>query len=246
MYSSMSNQNDQKTLIDIRGFLETSFIDWDGKVVSVVFVAGCNMRCPFCHNAPLVTRPQTLKQFSTEEIEAFMLERKDFIDGLCITGGEPTLHKNLPAFIKHFKDLGFLIKLDTNGTNPEMLKKLIDQKLVNFVAMDFKAPLDERYEKATGVKVDLAKIKKCVDLLISSGIDHEFRLTVVPGLISEKEIEAIGPALKGAKKLALQQFVPENCLDESYTKIKPYEKDKLLSYQLTLKQYVHNTILRGA
>lgn len=253
MYPKVSNQNDKKTLkqpapLDVRGFLETSFLDWDGKISAVVFVAGCNFRCPFCHNSPLVLEPKNLKAFSVEEIDSFITERQDFIDGVVITGGEPCLHKGLPEFCKHYKDLGFLVKLDTNGTNPDQLKDLIDQKLIDCVAMDIKAPFDERYNKTAGAKVDLEKIKESAKLLMlrgARGFDYEFRLTVVPGLIDEKEIEEIGKTLRGAKKFVLQQFVPENCLDKSYAEIKPYNDNKLRSFQLTLKQYIHNTVLRG-
>jgi pyruvate formate lyase activating enzyme len=204
-----------------------------------------------------------------------MLERKDFIDGLVITGGEPCLYDDLPEFIQQFKELGFLVKLDTNGTNPEMLKQLIEnspaappanitaaqpatakltgaQPLVDYIAMDIKAPLDEeKYRRAVGLietKFDLEQIKQSVALLLSQSagsINYEFRLTVVPGLINETDIEEIGRQLKGAKKFVLQQFVPQNCLAEEYSKIKPYEKNILRSFQVTLKQYIHNTVLRG-
>ncbi|MFA4857868.1 MAG: anaerobic ribonucleoside-triphosphate reductase activating protein [Candidatus Margulisiibacteriota bacterium] len=242
-------------MIDLRGFIETSLIDWDGKVVSVAFVGGCNFRCPFCHNALLVTHPLTIEPVLKEKIKAAMLARKDFIDGLVITGGEPCLYPDLADFIKEFKDLGFLIKLDTNGSNPEILKKLINQKAgtpaqVDYIAMDIKAPLDEaKYCRATGAKIDLEKIKQSVNLLLTQSagaIDYEFRLTVVPDLINEADIEEIGRQLKGANKFVLQQFKAQNCLDPKFNTIKPYEKDVLRSFQLTLKQYIQNTILRGA
>jgi pyruvate formate lyase activating enzyme len=245
MHSHLPAENNQKNLIDIRGFIETSFLDWDGKITSVVFVAGCNFRCPFCQNAPLVLHPAALQAVTTGKIETFLLEHKDFIDGVVVSGGEPTLQKNLPAFMQHAKSPGLLTKLDTNGTNPQMVKDLIGQKLVDFVAMDIKAPLNEKYNKAAGVAVNLADLSATVRLLLEGKVDYEFRLTVVPTLIGEAEIEEIGRELAGAKKFVLQQFVPENCLDQNYTKIKPFEKSILQSYQLTLKQYIGTVVLRG-
>jgi pyruvate formate lyase activating enzyme len=230
---------------DIRGFLETSFLDWDGKITSVIFVPGCNFRCPFCHNNLLINNPDSLKKISVEEIESFIKERQDFIDGVVITGGEPTLYQWLPDLCKRFKDLGLLVKLDTNGTNPKMLSELIKSKLVDYVAMDYKGPLDERYDQSSGVKTDLGKIKESLDLIIGSGIDHEFRITVVPTLHHKETIVDMVKSIAGAKKIVLQQFVNKETLDKRFESVKPYEADELQSFAEAGRVYAPNIIVRG-
>jgi len=232
--------------LEIRGFLETSMIDWDGKISSVIFLPGCNFRCPFCHNFPLLFKPETLKKFEIEDIKKYLNEHRNWVDAVVISGGEPTLYKDLKKLMKEIKDLGFLIKLDTNGTNPEMIKELYDEKLVDLIAMDIKAPLNEKYEKLTGVKVDIKKIIQSINLIKSFDIDHEFRTTVVPGLLDINDIKKMSEQIKGVKKLVIQQFEPANSLDESLRDINPYTKEKLSEMVEAAKEFVPNTILRGA
>ncbi|MBN3033232.1 MAG: anaerobic ribonucleoside-triphosphate reductase activating protein [Candidatus Saganbacteria bacterium] len=235
------------TAFDLRGFLETSFLDWDGKVSSVVFLPECNFNCPCCSNWLLVHEPGSLPAVELEKIERFLTERKDFIDGVVITGGEPTVHPWLPELIKHFKDLGLSVKLDTNGTNPKMLQRLVarDSRLVDYVAMDIKAPLNEKYEAAAGVKVDLAKIRESIKLIMNSGIDYEFRTTVVPNVIGKMEIEEIAAAIAGAKKYALQQFVPAHSLIKEMQALDPHPGETIKEMAELAKKYVANTIVRG-
>ena len=186
--------------MEIKGFQETSFLDWDGKIVSTLYVAGCNFRCPFCHNSGLIERPQEYATIPQERIDNFLTERKDFIDGICLTGGEPTLYKDqgLFEFLEHIKDLGLKIKLDTNGTDPECLDQLIAKKLVDYMAMDVKGPLDQRYDRLSGVKTDLAKIEQSIKLIRESGLPYEFRTTVVPTLLDVPDIKDIAQSLAGA------------------------------------------------
>lgn len=231
--------------MDIRGFIETSLLDWDGKISSVVFLPGCNFNCPYCSNWMLVHEPETLPAVDLNKIDNFLSGRKDFIDGVVITGGEPTLHPWLPELIKHFKSLGMLVKLDTNGSNPEILSDLLDHKLIDYSAMDIKAPLNEKYQEATGVGVDLSKIKESIKLIINSGIDHEFRTTVLPGLIDEKGIEAIAKEIAGARKFVLQQFVPQHSRDKTLQRLTPYPKERMLLLVDAANKYVPQTILRG-
>lgn len=231
--------------MDIRGIIETSLLDWDGKITSVVFLPGCNFNCPYCSNWILVHAPQTLPAVDLNNIDNFLSGRKDFIDGVVITGGEPTIHPWLPELIKHFKSLGMLVKLDTNGSNPEILSELLGHKLMDYIAMDIKAPLNEKYQEATGVGVDLSKIKESIRLIINSGIDHEFRTTVIPGLIGEKEIEDIAKEIIGAKKFVLQQFVPQHSHDPDLQKLSPFSKEKLLSLSAASKKHIPETLLRG-
>jgi len=234
------------TEFEIRGFIETSFLDWDGKISSVLFVPKCTFSCPFCHNKTLVKEPESLEPVPIEKIEDFIKERKDFIDGIVITGGEPTLYSWLPKLCKRFKALGLLVKLDTNGINPPMLSDLIGAKLIDFVAMDYKGPLDARYDKSIGTKTDLNKIKQSIKIILDSGIDHEFRITVVPTLHKKEDIVEMAKAIPKAKKLVLQQFVNKNTLDPEFEKIHPYEAEELKDFCQAAQQFVPNTILRGA
>lgn len=230
--------------MEIKGFVETSMVDWDGKVSSVVFFPGCNFRCPYCQNGVLIFSPEELRTIPFDEIKKYLLEHKEWIDGVVLTGGEPTIHKDLPDLIKKIKDLGFLVKLDTNGANPKMMKDLIKAKMIDYVALDFKAPLDERYDKASGLKVDLKKIKESIKILMNGEIDYEFRCTVVPTILDEDEVEAMAKSIKGAKKFALQQFQPEHTIDENFRILEPYPKEKLEKLVYTANKYV-KTKLRG-
>jgi len=230
--------------MDIRGFIETSFLDWDGKISSVIFLPLCNFSCPFCNNASLLSKIELLPALDPEAIDEFLDKRKSFIDGVVLTGGEPTLQPDLISYIKHLKSMKFLVKLDTNGTNPQILKELMSEKLLDYVAMDIKAPLDERYFKASGTQVDLNKIRESIKLLMGSGIDYEFRTTVCPAFHEEKDLIDIAKEIPGAKKYVLQQFVAKDVLDPNLLKIKPYSKEELSDLARSARKYV-NTVLRG-
>ncbi|KAF0133198.1 MAG: ribonucleoside-triphosphate reductase-like protein [Candidatus Saganbacteria bacterium] len=236
--------------MDIRGFIETSLIDWDGKISSVIFVPNCNFRCPFCSNAPLLNNIESLPQIMPAKIDEFLKQRDKFIDGVVITGGEPTLQNDLPEYIKHLKSLGFLIKLDTNGSNPQMLKSLIENKLIDYAAMDIKAPLDERYLKSVGIPQTLVwgalhnSLLESLRFLIDSSFDYEFRTTVVPTFHDTADIEEIAKTINGAKRYMLQQFNPKDTLDPSLVLIKPYLKEKMIEIKNSCQKYV-KTSLRG-
>ena len=212
--------------MQVKGFIETSFIDWDGRISSVVFTPGCNFRCPFCHNAELVLRPEEHEDYPRDAIFGFLREHNDFIDGVVITGGEPILQPDLKDFCKEIKTLGIGVKLDTNGTDPTLLKELIGEKLVDYVAMDYKAPIDE-YRKAVGVETDTKKITESISILMNSGIDYEFRTTVVSGIHTKEDVEKISRELKGAKLLVLQKFFPGHCLDPSLNSLKPQSDEEM-------------------
>lgn len=231
--------------MNIRGFIETSLLDWDGKVSSVVFLPHCNFKCPYCDNGILIESPEKLEEIKIERVLEFGVGRREFIDGFVITGGEPTLHPWLPELIKRIKELGFLVKLDTNGSNPETISELLTHKLIDYIAMDLKAPLNDKYHAAAGVKVDLEKIIDAIKLIMNSGIDYEFRTTVVPAFLDEDDIEEMAKAIAGAKKYALQQFVPDHTLDERLRIIAPYSKEKMLQFAETAKRFVLKTIVRG-
>lgn len=233
--------------LELKGFTESSFLDWDGKVVSTVYVPRCNFRCPFCHNSGIIENPKAYDTIPLKQIEDFILDRKDFIDGICLTGGEPCLHQNkgLFEFLKRIKKLGFKTKFDTNGYDPDCLKKIIDEKLADYIAMDIKGPLDERYDKLSGIKTDIEKIRESIKLIMESGLDYEFRTTVVPGLLDTEDIKAIARSISGAEKFVLQQFVPAHTWDEDLREVKPYEKEKIDEIIEAAKEFVANTLARG-
>jgi len=228
--------------------IETSLIDWEGKIVSTLYVPSCNFRCPYCYNCDLILYPENFPNIAQSEIDSFLLERKDFIDGICMSGGEPTLYPDLPTYFKKIRDKGFLIKLDTNGTNPKLLKKLLDLDLVDYIAMDIKSSLDfNNYSKAAGIKdkAVLEKVKDSIGLIINSKIDYEFRITVVPLLHSEEIITEIARYITGAKKYVLQNFSPlEKTLDPSFQKIKPYSDEKIQELSEKAKKYIPNCYWR--
>ena len=195
--------------MDVKGFIDVSFVDWDGKVTSVIFLPNCNFRCPFCHNVNLVLNPEKIETIPFEDIEDQLGKHKDWIDGVCVTGGEPTLHKDLPELLSKIKNMGFKVKLDTNGTNPKLLRELLNQDLVDYVAMDIKAPLNVKsYSRIVGVNVDnlLEKIKESIKILMESGIEYEFRTTIVPTLHTLKDIKEICLSLRNCKKFVIQKF----------------------------------------
>lgn len=187
------------------GLQKLTLLDYPGKMACTVFTSGCNLRCPFCHNAGLVTHIDG-DFIGQEEILQFLSTRKGKLEGLCLTGGEPLLNKDVANFLSEVKKMGFSVKLDTNGTFPDLLKQLIDDKLVDYVAMDIKNS-QAKYSLTCGVNVDLDKIRQSVELLKSGKADYEFRTTVVRQLHTEQDIEDIAQWLVGARSWYLQQFV---------------------------------------
>lgn len=210
--------------VPIKGFLETSFIDWPGKICSVIFLPHCNFRCRYCHNAPLVLEPDSLKTFDLHGILTYLAENKGWIDGVCISGGEPTLHDSLPALLIEIRNLGLATKLDTNGTNPAVLRSLIKADLIDYIAMDVKAPLDEQsYCAITQSATRLDAIKESIRLIISNGIQHEFRCTVIPSYHRPHEIVRLAQELNGAQRLRIQNFNPHQTLDPDLCDHQPYD-----------------------
>ncbi len=234
--------------ITIKQMIETSLIDWEGKIVSTLYLPSCNFRCPYCYNCDLILHPENFPDISQRKIDNFLIERKDFIDGICMSGGEPTLYPDLPAYFKEIKKKGFLIKLDTNGTNPKLLKNLLDFSLVDYIALDIKSSLDfDNYSIAAGIKdkIVLEKVKDSIELIMNSKVDYEFRTTVVPLLHSDETIMEIARYISGAKKYVLQNFSPlEKTLDPSFQKIKPYPGEKIKELSEKAKKYVPNCCWR--
>lgn len=231
-------------MVILKGIQKTSMIDYPGKISTILFVGNCNMRCPFCQNPDLILNFESLPTLDENEILNFLKKRKKWIDGVCITGGEPLIYSDIPELLKKIKNLGFLIKLDTNGLNPNLLKKIIDEKLVDYIAMDIKSD-KEHYFKAAGVKVDMEKINKSIGLIKNSGVDYEFRSTIVPDFFNEEIIENIGEWLKQIRKFVLQQFrstLP--LLDKSFEEKKPYKKDVFEKFKRILEKYAKEVEIR--
>ena len=228
----------------IKGLQKLSLIEYPGKISAIVFLGNCNFRCHFCYNTDLVKNYDKLPDIPEKNILEFLSTRKGLLDGLAITGGEPTLHKDLPDFIKKVKDLGFLVMLETNGSNPKMLKELIDKKLVDYIAMDIKAPL-EKYDEVTGVKVNKKKIQESIDIIHNSGIDYEFRSTVIPKHFKKEDALAIGKWLKGSKRFVLQQFRSDKTLDENYKKMEAYSPEKMKEFVEIMKPFFDFVKVRG-
>jgi pyruvate formate lyase activating enzyme len=215
-------------MIEIKGFLETSFLDWPGKVCSVLFLPHCNFRCPYCHNHPLVFHPERFASIPLEVVLGRLQSFRGWIDGICITGGEPTLAKNLPHLIHQLKGRGFSVKLDTNGSNPQILETLVKNREIDFVSMDVKAPLDSfSYRRSIGIAIDLELIFKSIEILKREEVAYEFRMTVVPGLHREEDIKRLGEELRAGRRFILQNFNPENPLDPSLRNIVPYDPEVL-------------------
>jgi len=215
-------------MIEIKGFLETSFSDWPGKICSVLFLPYCNFRCPYCHNHPLVFHPERYSHFPLEDILGRLRSLRNWIDGVCLTGGEPTLHPNLPLLVREIKRNRLLAKLDTNGSNPQMLENLIETGEIDFISMDVKAPLDLfRYSRSTGLSTNLTPILESIEILKRGKVEYEFRMTVVPGLHREEDIQTLGDQLRVGRRFILQNFNPENPLDPSLKNVVPYDPEAL-------------------
>ncbi len=212
--------------IPIKGIEKLSAIDYPGKTCAIVFLAGCNFRCPYCQNPDLIKRPGSLPDISEEEVLDFLKSRRKWLDGLCLTGGEPCLHRGLPDFIRKVKREGFLIKLDTNGSNPGMLEGLVKEGLVDYISMDIKAPL-ERYEEVARVKVRGEDIQRSVEIIMNSGVEYEFRTTVVPRLFNKDDMERIGKWLRGAERFFIQGFRPGVTLDKAFRKESTFSPEEL-------------------
>jgi pyruvate formate lyase activating enzyme len=226
-------------MIEIKGFLETSLLDWPAKLCSVLFLPYCNFRCPYCHNHPLVFHPEQYATVPLEDILARLHSLRNWIDGVCVTGGEPTLHTDLPLLVREIKRHRFLVKLDTNGSNPQMLENLIDRREVDFVSMDVKAPLDPfLYSRSSGLPIKLKPLLESIEALKKGRVDYEFRMTVVPGLHQEEDILTLGDQLRVGPRFILQNFNPENPLDASMKNLVPYDPKALKKIEREVQEMV--------
>ncbi len=231
----------------VGGLQKTTLLDFPKKIAAIVFTQGCNFRCGYCHNPELLSfsenNSEQKNSLTEEDVLNFLQKRKGKLDGIVITGGEPTLQSGLYDFIKKVKSLNFLVKLDTNGTNSEILKKLIDEKFLDYIAMDIKSPI-EKYQKITNVNVKTENILKSIELIKNSGIDYEFRTTVLKSQLKLEDFEEIGKMINGATCYYLQKFVPSKIYDEKLLTEQNYTDIEFNQICEILKKYVNVVEIR--
>jgi len=231
--------------VQIKGIEKTTLIDFPGYVATVIFTGGCPFSCPYCHNPELTANPEALPTIPENEVLSMLSARAGFVDGVCLTGGEPTVQSDLAEFIKRVRDLGLKVKLDTNGSAPPVLASLFEEGLLDYVAMDIKAPL-ERYAEIVRVPVDPDIIQQSVDLIRSSGVPYEFRTTVAPTLLDEADLLCIASWLKGSERYVLQGFRPIRTLDEAFRSVTPYPAAKMRSWRQRLAPFFGECLVRNA
>jgi pyruvate formate lyase activating enzyme len=227
----------------IGGVQKVSMIDWPGKISSVVFLSGCNLRCPFCHNFQLCS---VKKNIDEGKFLDYINSRKEWLDGIVICGGEPLFNEDIIDFLEKIRSRGYEIKIDTNGTYPETLKSIIESGLADYVAMDIKTALtEERYRKAAGIVCDVEKIKTSIKILAVSGVKFEFRTTMVPGLVTEEDLVFNIGYIPEGSDYVLQKFLNENVQDNHFSKVLPYDENYILKVVKSLKNKGVNAWCRG-
>jgi len=219
------------------GLEKFTLIDYPGKIACVAYTIGCNFRCPYCHNPELVD--ETVEARITEkELFDFLGERTHMLEGVVITGGEPTMHEDLPSVMERVKSLGYLVKLDTNGTNPVMLHQVVEGGLADYVAMDIKSPM-RKYSATVARPVDIEAIQSSIDFLLSSPVEYEFRTTVIKGMQLPEDIDEIGKEIKGARRYFLQKFIPTKILNPQFIKKTTYSDKEFEGFRKKLQNYVN-------
>jgi len=229
----------------IKGLIENTLLDWEGRLAAVVFLPGCNYRCGYCHARHLLSHTDQDEAIPIQHVLASLLRDRNWVDGVVISGGEPTLHASLRELIELFRESDVPVKLDTNGSRPKVLESLLEDGLLDYVAMDVKAPLDERYEKVVRQPVNLDAVRACIELLIESDIGYEFRTTVCPESLAPDDVVDTAKAVRGAALYYLQRFRPWNCLDETLHAVKPYNDEQMRDLAGRCAKYVRRCIVRG-
>jgi pyruvate formate lyase activating enzyme len=227
----------------IGGLQKVSLIDYPDAICAIVFSQGCNFKCGYCHNPELVDQERFGKCIDEKKVMEFLATRKGKLDAVSITGGEPTIQKDLIEFVKKIKKMGFAVKIDTNGSQPHVLKALLKDKLLDFIAMDIKAPW-EKYEKITGVSADTRSIQESISLVLQSKIPHEFRTTVVEARLNANDIMEISKSISGAQSYVLQKFTPTKTLDKKYLKEKTLSDEELEQLKKRIEKDIPCVIVR--
>ena len=227
----------------IGGLQKVSLIDYPGLICATIFLQGCNFKCSYCHNPELVDPRLFQPCIKENEVLDFFNTRKGKLDAVTITGGEPTIQDDLAPFIKQIKKMGFAVKLDTNGSQPQVIKALLDEKLLDFIAMDIKGPL-EKYRNIASVPVASEKIKESINSILKSELLHEFRTTVVKSQLTPKDILKIATLISGSSKYALQKFVPVKTLNKKFLQEKNYSDGELEKMKKRLEKEIPSVIVR--
>lgn len=227
--------------MEILGLIKSSLIDYPGKLCTVLFTGGCNFRCPYCHNSSLVKKESA--QIFENEIFDYLKKWQGIVDGVCISGGEPTLQTDLIDFTKRIRDMGYFIKLDTNGTNPQVVDSLLKEDLIHYIAMDIKAPID-KYHEISNVKVNTADIKKSIAIIMASDIEYEFRTTVCKKLLTIEDIVNISNEIKGAKRYSLQNFMDNEFVLCGKGNLSPWDTESLNAAKEAIKDNIKEVIVR--
>lgn len=228
----------------IKGFQGTSLLDFPGRISSLVFWGGCNLTCPFCHNPALVLNPEAYPDLDPADLLATLAERKSFIDGVVISGGEPTLGRGLLPFLEEVKALGLAVKLDTNGLAPQIIAEIVDKQLVDYLAIDLKTT-PERYPELHSGAVSPEALIETVHLCTEVAVELEYRTTCVPGWVDEDVIIKLGELIDGAPLWALQQYHPEHALCEQAKEATPYSPEQIQSFAEIAGNYAQQVIVRG-
>ncbi|MCX7816670.1 MAG: anaerobic ribonucleoside-triphosphate reductase activating protein [Syntrophales bacterium] len=220
-----------------------SLIDYPDVISAVIFTQGCNFRCPYCHNPELVLSEYFETPIDEVSVLSFLERRRGKLEGVVITGGEPTIQRNLQSFLKRIRGKGYLVKVDTNGSRPDVMRKLLERGLVDYVAMDIKSSFD-RYRTVTASNIDPKLIVESAKLLMGWNGLYEFRITLVPDLVIFEDVKAIAREIKGAKRLVLQRFQPSKHVDSSYVEKPPYPVEELQEIRDYMERYVEQVIIR--
>ena len=227
----------------IVGLQKVTLLDFPGAVACTVFTGGCNFRCPFCHNAPLVSEGKSGETLAEGDVFSYLEKRRKILDGVVVSGGEPTVHKDLPELLSRIKSLGFLVKLDTNGSHPGMLRQLMEDGLVDRVAMDIKNG-PKQYRQAAGVEVDLQAVEESKRLLMEGRVDYEFRTTLVRGLHTQESVLALAKWIQGAREYYLQVYQDTGNVLRPQG-LGPFDKRQMLEFAESIKPYVPAVQVRG-
>ncbi len=231
--------------MNIRGLYKTSLVDFPGKISSVVFTGGCNLRCGYCHNPHMVLDSSGLEKIEEEYFFQFLSGRKNLIDGVTVTGGEPSLHPDLPEFLERIKEMGFIVKLDTNGFSPAVIENVISLGLADYIALDVKSS-PGKYAFVTGTDLPFDTVLKTINILKESGIDFELRTTCIPEMVTIGDIAKIGEAIGSVKKYFLQQFVNTgNLLDPALQELSPYPSVYLEAMKGECLKFAETCLIRG-
>jgi pyruvate formate lyase activating enzyme len=227
----------------IGGLQKVSLIDYPGRIAAVLFTQGCNFRCPYCHNPELVDPARYGEVLSVEEVLAYLEKRRGKLDAVTFSGGEPTLQPDLLSFIRHIREYDYLIKVDTNGSRPDVLKALIDGGLVDYLAMDIKGP-PEKYQYITKSHIHRDTIRQSIELIIASGVAYEFRTTVVQTLLNRGDFSGITEFIKPARLFVLQAFAPSKTLEEHFLAGAPFARDELEQIRKSIEKNLPCIMIR--